>query len=629
MGKGDLRRVDEVFDCWFESGSMPYASKHYPFENKEKFDETFPADFIAEGLDQTRGWFYTLLVISTALFDKPAFKNLIVNGLVLAEDGKKMSKRLKNYPPPTYILDKYGADALRLYLINSPVVRAEPLRFAESGVQGVIRDIFLPWCNGYRFFVQNARMLEHDGLETFSPDFDVAKKTTNQFDLWILSSLNTLIEFTHQEMQAYRLYTVVPRLVNFLEDLTNWYVRFNRLRLKGVDNTEEDRRHALSTLFLVLLDMCKLMAPLTPFLTETMYQNLRLVLPEELREDSVHYCMLPESSNQSNPDIERSMKVMQDVVITTRKMRDRKTLPLKMPLRSLLFVHTDQQVLDDLLAWKQYVLEELNVFELETSVDEEQYCTLRAEPNRKALGGRLKTQMKQAMDVIRDLTVDQLRLYEASNTITVGEFTFIEGDLEVQRKANVSESKYEALAAASGVAILDCEIDEELKELGAAREILTNANQLRKTAGLVREDVAEIYYKLNNIQSESALINAFKNQQEYIQHHLGRKLLPYNLAPESANVIARDEVTTSLVKGKVELILTHPQYIVPSDAFGDEKVSNQVNLALATLNYDQVTADLATHDNKMSLFIEMGKRECVLTLGQNLFASVYDMIEGQ
>jgi len=149
-GRGELRRVDDVFDCWFESGSMPYGQLHYPFENKELFENNFPADFVAEGLDQTRGWFYTLMVLSTALFDKPAFKNLVCNGLVLAADGKKMSKRLKNYPDPNEVIHKYGADALRLYLINSPVVRAETLRFKEEGVFSVVKDVFLPWYNAYR-----------------------------------------------------------------------------------------------------------------------------------------------------------------------------------------------------------------------------------------------------------------------------------------------------------------------------------------------------------------------------------------------------------------------------------------------------------------------------------------------
>ena len=179
-----LKRVEEVFDCWFESGSMPYAQSHYPFENKEAFEDGFPAHFIAEGLDQTRGWFYTLMVLSTALFDKPAFQNLIVNGLVLAENGKKMSKRLKNYPDPNLVIEKYGADALRLYLINSPVVRAEPLRFKESGVLGVVKDVFLPWYNTYRFFAQQALRLTSASGVAFdrASAADRAKGSSNVLD---------------------------------------------------------------------------------------------------------------------------------------------------------------------------------------------------------------------------------------------------------------------------------------------------------------------------------------------------------------------------------------------------------------------------------------------------------------
>lgn len=210
-----LKRIDAVFDCWFESGSMPYAQVHYPFENAEGFlQHRFPADFIAEGLDQTRGWFYTLTVLGTALFDQPAFKNLIVNGLVLAADGKKMSKRLKNYPDPSVVLNSYGADALRLYLINSPVVKADTLRFTEDGVKGVLREVMLPWYNAYRFFAQQATRWEKSkspGSRSFDRDSDRAARSTNAMDKWIMANLDDLVNFVHDEMAGYRLYTVVPR----------------------------------------------------------------------------------------------------------------------------------------------------------------------------------------------------------------------------------------------------------------------------------------------------------------------------------------------------------------------------------------------------------------------------------
>uniref|UniRef100_T1K3T1 isoleucine--tRNA ligase n=1 Tax=Tetranychus urticae TaxID=32264 RepID=T1K3T1_TETUR len=232
-----LRRVEEVFDCWFESGSMPYAQAHYLFENRRKFEENFSADFIAEGVDQTRGWFYTLLVLSTVLFDRPPFKNLIVNGLVLASDGQKMSKSKKNYPNPMEVVDKYGADALRLYLINSPIVRAENLRFREEGVRDILKDVFLPWFNAYRFLIQNVQLYEKNTGANVIFDPSKLSKPINPMDRWILSFAQSLIKFVKQEMKAYRLYTVLP-LVGFIENLTNWYVKMNRKLFKADKRAE-------------------------------------------------------------------------------------------------------------------------------------------------------------------------------------------------------------------------------------------------------------------------------------------------------------------------------------------------------------------------------------------------------
>lgn len=202
QGKGQLKRIEEVFDCWFESGSMPFASQHYPFENQEKFEKSFPGQFIAEGLDQTRGWFYTLVVLGTHLFVKMPFQNCVVNGIVLAEDGKKMSKRLKNYPDPTIVMEKYGSDALRLYLINSPVVRAEPLRFKESGVKEVVQKVLLPLWNSYNFFTSQVALLKKIEDVDYMFDPSMESSNTNVMDKWILASCQSLLEFVNQEMNG-------------------------------------------------------------------------------------------------------------------------------------------------------------------------------------------------------------------------------------------------------------------------------------------------------------------------------------------------------------------------------------------------------------------------------------------
>ncbi|HQH25790.1 MAG TPA: isoleucine--tRNA ligase, partial [Oligoflexia bacterium] len=218
------KRIPEMLDCWFESGSMPYAQAHYPFERKEDFDHNFPADFIAEGIDQTRGWFYTLLALSTALFGRPAFRNVIVNGIVLAEDGRKMSKSLKNYPPPDEVMNQHGADALRLYMLSSAATRAEEIRFSEAGVKQVVRQTLLPLWNAYNFFVTYAL------VDKWTPEQIPVEQSPNLLDRWILSKVASLISGVDTALSTYHLYTAAQPILEFVDQLTNWYIRLNRRR---------------------------------------------------------------------------------------------------------------------------------------------------------------------------------------------------------------------------------------------------------------------------------------------------------------------------------------------------------------------------------------------------------------
>ncbi|XP_011014398.1 PREDICTED: probable isoleucine--tRNA ligase, cytoplasmic isoform X2 [Populus euphratica] len=415
---GVLQRVEDVFDCWFESGSMPYAYIHYPFENVELFEKNFPGHFVAEGLDQTRGWFYTLMVLSTALFGKPAFRNLICNGLVLAEDGKKMSKSLKNYPSPMDVINDYGADALRLYLINSPVVRAETLRFKKEGVFNVVKDVFLPWYNAYRFLVQNAKRLEVEGLAQFTPiDSVTLQDSSNVLDQWINSATQSLVHFVRREMNAYRLYTVVPYLLKFLDNLTNIYVRFNRKRLKGRTG-EEDCRTALSTLYNVLLISCKVMAPFTPFFSEGLYQNLRRVCTGS--EESIHYCSFPQVEGERDERIEQSVARMMTIIDLARNIRERHNKPLKSPLREMIVVHPDVDFLDDIAGkLKEYVLEELNVRSLVPCNDTLKYACLRAEPEFSVLGKRLGKSMGVVAKEVKAMSQKDILEFEKAGEVTV------------------------------------------------------------------------------------------------------------------------------------------------------------------------------------------------------------------
>ncbi|KAF3690036.1 Isoleucine--tRNA ligase, cytoplasmic [Channa argus] len=545
-GKGVLRRVTEVFDCWFESGSMPYAQVHYPFENRKEFEDTFPADFIAEGIDQTRGWFYTLLVLSTLLFGKPPFKNVIVNGLVLASDGQKMSKRKKNYPDPGLIVQNYGADALRLYLINSPVVRAENLRFKEEGVRDVLKDVFLPWYNAYRFLVQNVQRLQKEDEIQFLYNENTVKKSDNIMDKWILSFTQSLIQFFKAEMDAYRLYTVVPRLVKFVDMLTNWYVRTNRRRLKGESGTE-DCLWALETLFSVLFSMCRLMAPFTPFITEMMYQNLRhLIDPtsvEEKNSSSIHYLMLPQvRESLIDKRIESAVSQMQSVIELGRVIRDRKTLPVKYPLKEVLVIHQDPEALKDIQSLQKYILEELNVRQLTLSTDKDKYgIHLRAEPDHMVLGKKLKGAFKAITASIKELKSEQLERFQKTGSIIVDGHELHEEDLRLMYTFNQSAgsaAQYEAHSDEQVLVLLDVTPDQSMVDEGVAREVINRIQKLRKKGHLVPSDEITVYYQC---QPEGEYLDSvIKAHTDFILATTKAPLLPFPV-PKTASVIIEEK----------------------------------------------------------------------------------------
>lgn len=487
QGKGTLRRVPEVFDCWFESGSMPYAQQHYPFENKEKFESNFPANFIAEGLDQTRGWFYTLMVLSTALFDKPAFQNLICNGLVLAGDGKKMSKRLKNYPDPTEVIDKYGSDALRLYLVNSPVVRAEPLRFKEEGVFGVLKDVFLPWYNAYRFFVQNALRWESDNGAPFAPRTGSLDAVDNVLDKWMVASTTDLVSYVEQEMEAYRLYTVMPYLVRYIDSLTNVYVRYNRERLKGRQG-REDAALALTTLYDALVTTCVVMCPFTPFFTEHMFQNLRRCgegLPE-----SVHFCDFPDikARPQGDAKVRESVRRMQAVIDQARNVREKNSKPVKLPLGEMIVVHPDPEFLEEISGrLLPYVSSETNVLRVVTSSDTAKYTTVRAEPDWGALGKALGKAMGPVGKALKALSPEDLARMEEQGSLEVAGHTIDAAHVKIRRDFKAPEGAANLDASGDGdvLVVMDLTQDDSLVDAGLAREVVSRFQQLRKASGVV------------------------------------------------------------------------------------------------------------------------------------------------
>ncbi|KAI1172192.1 isoleucyl-tRNA synthetase [Nemania sp. FL0916] len=510
-GKGTLRRIDEIFDCWFESGSMPYASRHYPFENKEQFQkDLFPADFIAEGLDQTRGWFYTLTVLGNKLFNMSPFRNCIVNGIILAEDGKKMSKRLKNFPDPSIILKQHGADALRLFLINSPAVKAESVRFQEAGVKEVVSRVLLPLWNSYRFFSEQAILHKKNTGLDFVGQLGVVQ-SGNIMDRWILADCQSLLRFINQEMAGYRLYTVTPRLLKFIDDLTNWYIRFNRKRLKGTAGLgAEDTAAAMNSLLEALFTIIRAMAPFTPFLTEHIYSLLKPHLGPAVAQysdsRSVHFLPYPtEQEALIDEDIERKVSAMQNVIRLARTARERANVPLKTPLLSLVVI-ADPGILSDVGSLSSYIKEELNVRDVIISTDEEQYnIILEARVDWSVLGRKLRKEVQKVRKALPDLSQEQLRQYLREKKIDVAGIQLEENDLTIVRilKANDSEStdghKWEPAFEEDMIVLLDVSPHPELQEEGLARELISRVQRLRKKAGLVpTDDVLMRYTILSN-----------------------------------------------------------------------------------------------------------------------------------
>ncbi len=490
-------RTPEVLDCWFESGSMPYAQQHYMGEQGtgKSIDDFFPADFIAEGLDQTRGWFYTLMVLGTCLFDKSPYKNVIVNGLILAEDGKKMSKRLKNYPDPNLMLNTYGADAIRLYMIYSPVVKAESLKFSESGVKQIMRDLLIPWWNAYSFFVTYANV---DGFH----DKEVAfPESENVLDKWIVSSMETLISDVTEAMDNYDLQKSVRPFVKFVEDLTNWYIRRSRRRFWKSTN-DGDKLSAYRTLRYVLVQLSKVAAPFTPFIAEEIYTNLK----GESDPESVHLCDFP-TANASARDLplERRMSDVQAVVELGRRLRADNDLKVRQPLSALKLAGGDVKGLEALIE------DELNVKSVEFIADETELCNVSFKANFKTLGKKCGPKMKAVAAAIANMGNGELGTGN-------GWTKEIEGIEITSDDVLVTRSPKEGLVVASEGAVvvgLETLLTPELVAEGLAREFVSHVQSMRKEADF------EVVQRITvTVKADDELKDALEKHAQYVKNEI-------------------------------------------------------------------------------------------------------------
>ncbi len=518
--EGTYRRIPEVLDCWFESGSMPYAQLHYPFENQEVFKQGFPAEFIAEGLDQTRGWFYTLTVLSAALFDKPAFKNVIVNGMVLAKDGKKMSKRLRNYTPPDELIDTFGADSLRLFLINSGLVKAEELRFTDDGVKDMVRRALLPWFNSYKFFSTYAAV---DGWKVSSTQ----TPSDNILDRWVLSKLQTLIKNVNHEMQAYRLYNVVPELFAFIEDLTNWYIRLNRRRF-WEEGLSADKNAAYSTLYTTLESLSRLMAPFTPFIADYIYQDMKKFGGKT--EESVHLCSYPEAQeDRINSTLETAVDRMAQVVMLGRQKRIQEGVKVKTPLKLLQVIHQDASLLEEIKKLEEYIKIELNVKTVEYKTNESDFVTLSAKPNLPVLGKKLGKEMGAFKPLIEKLSSSDVQKIEDGHKVILNGIEFSSEEVLVFRTAKAGT---QAVTNRFVTIDLDCTLDQNLIDEGLARELV---NRIQKTRKDLNFNVADRIHVA--VYGSQVLCNVFEKFKSYIS---------------SETLMIKGEISSSPLSGAIE-----------------------------------------------------------------------------
>jgi len=450
--------------------------------------------------------------------------------MILAEDGKKMSKRLKNYPDPGHIINTYGSDALRLYMINTPVVRGEPLRFKESGVKEIVGRVLLPLWNSYNFFEQQTLLLKKVEGISFAWNPELEKSNTNVMDRWILASCQSLLVFVDAEMAACRLYTVVPRLLGLIDNTTNWYIRFNRRRLKG-EFGKDDTLHALNTLFEVIFTLCRGLAPFTPFITDNIYQRLLPYIPDKLRAEdprSVHFLSFPEVRKELFDEaIERRVSRMQAVIDLGRVCRERRAIGLKTPLKTLVVIHRDPEYLEDVKSLETEICSELNIVNLVLTSDEDKYnVQYSVAADWPVLGKKLKKDAVRVKKALPGVSSDSVRKYLETGKLELDGIALEAGDLVVRRGLGDDESnKDQEFNTDNDVVIIqDVGMHAGLVEQGLAREIINRVQRLRKKAGLVPTDDVGMEYRVLSDPEKLGLEKVFETQGAMLEKALRRPM---------------------------------------------------------------------------------------------------------
>ena len=490
----EMTRVNDVIDCWFDSGAMPFAQYHYPFENDELFNTQFPADFIAEGIDQTRGWFYSLLVISTFIKGVSPYKNVLVNELLLDKNGQKMHKSKGNAIEPFTIISKYGADIVRFYLpYVSPVWT--PLKFDEDGLKEVHSKFFNPLKNTYTFFQMYAN------IDNIDPrNFKVATSDLENIDKWLLSKYNKLIKNVTSAYEEYDLNKVVKLVTEFVsDDLSNWYIRRNRKRFwqSELDNS---KMSVYQTTYEVLIGICKIVAPISPFITEEIYQNLT-------DEESVHLASFPIPDEKLiDEELENKMELVRNLISLGRNAREEAKIKVRQPISEVIIDGKNKKVLADVI---DLIKEELNVKEIVFAENLNEYMNFSIKPNFKNAGSILGSKMPEFVKYLNSLKEEEINNIRNNMDLEFEGIKITEDLIDI--KINAKEG-FNVATENNNFIILNTTLTEELLNEGLAREFVSKIQQLRKTENFDVEDRINIY-----IDANKDFINQLMTNMEYIK----------------------------------------------------------------------------------------------------------------
>ena len=503
-----MRRVPEVLDCWFESGSMPFAQVHYPFENKEWFESHFPADFIVEYVAQTRGWFYTLVVLATALFDKPPFKNVICHGVVLDSEGAKLSKSLRNYPDPEEMFETVGSDALRWFLMSSPILRGGDLAISKDGKQmhEVVRLVLNPIWNAYYFFTLYANT---DGVKA-----DLRFDQEAVLDRYALGKTRQMVESVQQRMDGYDLAGTCQDVKEYLDALNNWYIRRSRPRFWG-ESGDEDRQSAYDTLYTCLITLCQAVAPLLPLLAEEVYTGLT-------GEESVHLSDWPDVSKLPvDAELVAGMDRVREICSIGLALREAKKRRTRLPLPKVTLAGVPGT--ESIMQFRSLVEDELNVKKVDYAVGIDDFIDMRLSVDAKALGPRLGAKMKDVLAATRTNTwkVQGDRAEIAGVVLTGGEFQY-----QLVPKDGFDAA---ALSTQDMVVVLDTEVTPELEQEGIARDFVRLVQQARKDAGLHVSDRIELF-----VDAAGEVRGALEAHHAYIAEQVLTEKVQFAAAPPKA-----------------------------------------------------------------------------------------------